>query len=370
MPCETDTLIQMLKEGSTSFETIWGAGSFANTEGVKQGSGESPAVLGWLVDLIMAHLRAKHQCDGVWIKGCCLQRTAFMDDVITWTGFTADMQHHVTTLQSLLAKWGLKINITKSCMLCYGNTGSRVIKLNGEELHALPEGQPLGVTGTPIGPRVTTMDTLEAFRERARRCFRAKYDILHSCAPLKARLRILDRVVLATMTWAFGIIHGGIEITKALNALQVEMVISMAEWKRRSDEGFVDYQVRTQRMARAVIYSTERDRWGAVQLRLCWRYWGHVLRASQQPTLTCSGIMVAFRDLEWWANGQLLTSGERHGRRHYPRIMNQQRDIVRVAGPDWKRVSLNRATWSSLEKKWLQVRDVEWASGRQLQLTM
>ena len=237
-----------------------------------------------------------------------------MDDVIMWTGVTADMQKHGETLQALLSKWGLKINITKSSMLCYGNTGSRVIKLNEEELAALPEGQPLGVMGTPVGPRVTTMDTLEAFMERARRCFRAKYRVLHSAAPLKSRLRILGRVVLATMAWAFGVTHGGVEVTKVLNALQLEMVISMAKWKRRPEEGFVNFQIRTQRMARAVVHSTETGRWGTVQLRLCWRYWGHILRAAQLPTPTCSGVMVSLRDLEWWTNEQASVTGQRHGR--------------------------------------------------------
>ena len=248
-------------------------------------------------------------------------------------------------------------------------TAAAVACQRRDQLAALPEGQPLGIMGTPIGPKVTTMDMLEAFMERARKClFRAKYHILHSsAAPLKSRLRILDRVVLATMTWAFGIIHGGVEVTKALNALQLEMVISMAKWKRRPDEGHVDFQIRTQRMSRAIVHGTERDRGGTVQLGLCWRYWGHVLRAAQQQTPTCSGIMLAFRDLEWWTNEQALASGQRHGRRHYPRIMNQQRDVIRVAGPDWKRVACNRATWSSLEKK-LQIRDIDWASGRQLQI--
>ena len=171
------------------------------------------------------------------------------------------------------------------------------------------------------------------------------------------------------MTWAFGIIHGGVEVTKTLNALQLEMVVSMAKWKRRPDEGYVDFQMRSQRMARVIVHNSQRDRWGTVQLRLCWRFWGHVLRAAQHSTPSCSGIMVAFRDLDWWTNEQSITSGQRHGRRHYPRIMNQQRELIRVAGPKWKEVANDRATWNSLEKKWIQFRDVEWASGRQLQLT-
>ena len=103
--------------------------------------------------------------------------------------------------------------------------------------------------------------------------FHAKYAILHSGAPRQRRGLFLDRVVLRTVTWAFGIIHG-VEITKALNILQQEMMVSMAGWKRKPHEAWIDYQIRTQRQARAATHASERDRWGTVQLRLCWRYWG------------------------------------------------------------------------------------------------
>ena len=241
--------------------------------------------------------------------------------------------------------------------------------MEGITIQALPTDKPLAVMGTPVGPKVTPTDMLESFMERARRCFRAKYDILHSNASLKHRLLVLDRVVLATMTWVFGILHPTKEITTTLNQLQVEMVMSMGKWKRGSKEGYVDYKQRGSRYARACIFQSGRERWGSVQIRLSWRFLGHRLRASQTSSPSCSGILTAFRPLEWWEGQQATNSGKRHLRRHYPRLMSQQREIRHIAGEQWQQLALQRVEWAKLENTWLAYKDVQWASGRQLQIT-
>ena len=65
----------------------------------------------------------------------------------------------------------------------------------------------------------------------------------------------------------------------------------------------------------------------------------------------------------------MQSSGRRHARRHFPRLMNQQREVREIAGEQWQQRALNRADWASLEVAWVRYKDIAWASGRQLQLT-
>ena len=48
--------------------------------------------------------------------------------------------------------------------------------------------------------------------------------------------------------------------------------------------------------------------------------------------------------------------------------MNLQRDARVVAGPNWRTRAQDRVDWASLEIAWVRRKDIEWASGRQLQL--
>ena len=115
--------------------------------------------------------------------------------------------------------------------------------------------------GVPVGPKVTSVEVLESFLNRARKSFHAKHEILHSSAPIKSRLLVLDRVVLATMTWALGVMRPTQELTRALNYMQVQMVVSVMMGKRRRPgEGFVESQQRLQRLAQWGTIASARQR--------------------------------------------------------------------------------------------------------------
>ena len=160
------------------------------------------------------------------------------------------------------------------------------------------------------------------------------------------------------MTWSFGILHPTQEITRALNHLQVQMVTSMMKKRRVPGEGYVEHQQRVQRLARAAIHASGRDRWGTVHIRLTWRYLGHRLRSAASTNPSCAGVATQFRDLNWWEQEQLRPSGHRHGRRHFPRLMNQQREVREVAGEQWASRALNRADWAMLESSWVRFKDI------------
>ena len=175
-PRETMALVDPLQAGVTKVDTLWGRCSFRNGVGVKQGSVESPTMFAWLMDLILVVAKNRRADNSQWMEGLSVDGAAFMDDVISWAAATSTPQSRVEELQALLGQWGLSINLEKCALLCHGAVGVRAIPMGGCTLHALPENTPLAVMGTPIGPRVTVMEILESFMERARACFRAKHD--------------------------------------------------------------------------------------------------------------------------------------------------------------------------------------------------
>ena len=108
-----------------------------------------------------------------------------MDDLISWSSTAARLQQQLQFIQKQLATWGLQINLAKSSMICFGAVGSRTIHLHGQTLTApADETTPVWVMGQPIGPRVTSADSLEALLGRVRKSFHG------SSATLKSRADI------------------------------------------------------------------------------------------------------------------------------------------------------------------------------------
>ena len=88
-------------------------------------------------------------------------------------------------------------------MSTWGSTGGRFIVIDGVKLYAMDEGTPIMFMNLPIGPRVISHD----FLQKARACFFARSQVLHSSASLKSRMNLLDRTVWASMSWVIGILR-------------------------------------------------------------------------------------------------------------------------------------------------------------------
>ena len=292
-----------------------------------------------------------------------------MDDILLWARSSSQLQRELETLRVLLLKWGLRINISKCQLLCWGNVAAPHVTIDGERLCTMEEGVPIVSMNIPIGPQVTSHDVLEAIFQKARACFLARSQVLHSAACLKSRMLLLDRTVWASMSWIIGIIHPTSELTRAINSFQQDCIVSMAGWKRRAQELYIDHFQRVQRMAiLKKIFESGKERWGTTHLHLAWRFIGHRGRASMDAQPTCSGVISKWRALEWWENEQQLSGGMCHARRHYARMMGQQREIRAIVGSPWLQQTMNKREWAERENAWVQSKDIDWARGTQHQI--
>ena len=374
-PTETKNILAMLKQGFANIPTVWGDGNTTMHIGVRQGGVESASLFGWVITKVLNELQAKWAPTG-WIPDGQAEAQAFMDDIIAWDSTTQRLQSKITEMQALLSKFGLRINIQKSALLCYGKVGDYRITVGGVKLDGIDlKRETWTVMGVPVFPGVTEAAHMGALIGKARAKFFAIQDILLSEAPLPRKLWLLDRVVWTAISWSVGAIYPTQSAVAMLKAFQTQCICTMAKFKKRTDEVFYAFRMRTTRMARLIVFNSGKERWGTRFIRMNWAYTGHRARSWYSSSPSIAGILTGTRPYVWWKSEQLSSIGQKHGRRHFPKLSNEGRDLTRTvfgtgAGMDldWRTAALDKSRWKDLEAKWVQLHDIPWGSGRQLSL--
>ncbi|CAE7336523.1 YCF1, partial [Symbiodinium microadriaticum] len=129
-----------------------------------------------------------------------------------------------------------------------------------------------------------------------------------------------------------------------------------------------DWHIRTMRKTRALLHQHKAQRWSTHSLQMQWQLWGHIGRATFQPTFH----ILRWRDLTWWRDQQSLPPGPgpkgvRHIGHHNPHV-DPERQISAVAGNQWWITASDRPGWQTLCKSYVAAYDPPWASGKQLAL--
>ena len=374
-PTEVKNLLTMLREGTACVPTIWGEGNTRMHIGVRQGGVESATLFSWVISIVVEEL-GKQWPDGGWLSDSPTEEQAYMDDLIMWDGQISGLQSSVCALQSILDRFGLKINPIKSSLLCSGNVGGDFVMLEGRRIEALqPTDGPWEVMGLPVFPGVKESEVVAALIAKARNKFFVAQDVLCSQPPIQQRLRLLDRIIWPAMAWCIGSIFSTKSAIALINEFHVQCVGVMAKFHRRPEELHYAYRMRSIRGSRQLIHASGRDRWGTRFVRCYWSYAGHRARSLFQTFPTSAGILTGFRGYLWWKNQQQSVVGSRRNRHRFPKISNEARDLTQIACEgdmtgDWTIVAPNRQRWKQLEAKWTAAHDISWCSGRQLALPL
>ena len=151
-----------------------------------------------------------------------------------------------------------------------------------------------------------------------------------------------------------------------LNSFQCQC--TMTPVKRRAEEYFVDFQASSRRLARCWLHAAWLSRWSNLHLQLVWRYSGHRARQMYHDHPSVAGILTAVPTPERWARQQGPLQGERHKRRHFPRITLEECSLVQITQTNWREVAPDRVEWKRLEAPFVEAHDPPWSSGRQLAL--
>ena len=154
------------------------------------------------------------------------------------------------------------------------------------------------------------------------------------------------------MQWVLGVVYPGPKVQTSLNHFQYRGVRALLGCKRRANELWLDYELRTIRLSRLMVWRHLGRRWGDFALQLYWTYTGH--RVRQCGVVSVASRLSNFRGLDWWLHQQSLLSGARH-RRHFPALMNAERSLARAAGQnDWRELARDRQRWRAKQTDWIQ----------------
>ena len=222
--------------------------------------------------------------------------------------------------------------------------------------------------GLPLRPGVGPQDLINSLLGRARKAFWANKGVLVTDAPLKMRIRLLYKTVWGAMAWIIGTVFPTKATLETLNTLLYQCILTMQPVRRRPQEFYVDHQNRSRRLARYWVQQSGLGRWSTLHLQLTWRYAGHRARSKNAQHPSAAAMLTHFRTPEWWQHQQQLSTGERHKRRHFPRITLEEKSVQIGLTDDWRELALDRLLWRDLEQQFVDRTDVPWCTGRQLAL--
>ena len=365
-PREAACFLALMKQNQLTIALPWGEQvDITSGVGVRQGSVESPGLFSKLIDDILGQVCEAHT-PRLFPDMTC-NTVAFMDDVLTWHPEGDSLGIFLRLLLPALRAFGLTLQPAKCQLMLMAGAVDPGIVLDGVRMVPLREDEPLFVMHLPITPLISDLDAAVCLLDRARGKFHSLLPVLSAGTSLAARLQLLDTVVLATFKWVVGVLFPSNKVQQTVNYMQCRCVRSMMGIKRRSGELWVQYEQRSLRLARLMIWKHRGLRWGDIALQMYWRYSGH---RARQDDGSVTAELTHFRTLQWWSREQQRSGGRRHGR-HFPALMSAERQLAAAAGDEnWRDVARDRALWKQKEGVWTRRMAVPWSSMRQPALGM
>ena len=177
-PFETRSMIRMLASAEVVLSLPWHDVQLQANSGVKQGATESPALFSRLIDEVLCSIPLQHEGQIAQDMNC--DGAAFMDDIITWKSDIVSMQRFVDRLVPLLAAYGLRVQPSKSKLLCLRGDRGVSLVVDGQRIEVLGAEDTFSVLNLPISVENTEKKILEALLDKARSKY---YQILHILNP-------------------------------------------------------------------------------------------------------------------------------------------------------------------------------------------
>ena len=219
--------------------------------------------------------------------------------------------------------------------------GERKLKLGDFVLEALPGDEALTLMHVPVGISVSDVQLLGFIIEKARSKFFGMKEIPQSKASLKARLGLMDKILLERMRWMLGCLFPTAKLQEMLNGFQIWCIRAAMNLKWKGQGVHAEFEINALRLARAALHHNQGIRWGNMLIKQFWGYLGHRVRDGDRQAASTAGVLSHFRTLEWWEQQQTSRDGLRHGGAHFPQLMNRERAIARHCGGGQETVGIN-----------------------------
>ncbi|CAE7547148.1 unnamed protein product [Symbiodinium natans] len=335
--------------------------SIEQTTGVRQGAPDAPVLFAALVGRALQRAHIPPPSGGQKSPECPADSGAFMDDTYIWGHDPEHLQRKLTAMEKKLQEDGLQVHPKKTAILT--NSGDkRRFRVGGAWVEPMQDEGSFRLLGTPLAFKHQVSLLVAEMQTRARKAYYAHRKELTAEAPLEPRLKLLLVYVRPAALWGCSAWPPQDTLLKAANTCQLQYVRNVLGAKRRPNELWVDWNQRTLRGARAIMWKMGVERWSGHVLKRIWGLWGHVAR---QPGLTRS--MLEWRGQKWWKAEQARPLGQRHPGRFNPN-QDIEKAIGGIGGIDWMDQARDRQWWQVHEADFVAKHNPPWTSGRQLGL--
>ena len=345
------------------------------SNGVRQGSPDSPTLFALLNEAVaVGGLREDGEREHFLTTGdfsldpgpIPAALLLFMDDAWVIALDWPKLQTRVNALVRGLGRVGLALGPAKTQVLSAPAAPPGALKLHGETIRPVPGGTTISALGTGVGFKIPSNTPQREACARARGAFWGQRALFEREGPIDLKMRLFERTVQAKALWNAGVFVPQKQGLQSLSACQIKLIRAMRKPGRHPGEGWVEWELRTLRRARADLHRTHSPRWSTVVLEKVWDLWGHV---GRQTGVTRE--VLAWRNQAWWRRQQAQPGGLRHPGRFSPHI-DPERQLQAVidrhcgVGVNWETIAMDRDRWRALRPEFVQAHDVPWTTGRQL----
>ena len=247
------------------------------------------------------------------------------DDIYLWSHDKGFLQSKLGIMVRSLGARNLKVNATKTKYI-HTMEGEQVIKVGDKEVKGERDGT-VTVLGAPVALAGEVLRTSQRWPDE------------HEGHSQHTKNSSRGQGVLTTSCW---------------HTLGMQMLHT----KRRPLEQWADWNRRSLRQARACLATRPLRRWSTIALTQVWKLWGHTARREQH-----TGLMLGWRNQEWWRAEQSNAHGLRHPHR-FNAMLETEKMVEKVAKP-WRQQAQNRDTWKQMERSFAQRFDPPWSSSKQ-----
>ena len=360
---------RLFYEGTAILKTPWGDTAVPQSRGIRQGSVESPFLFAVAIETALYDAMALPTWPGFLPSApdLPLAELLFMDDTLMCAGTKDAMVTKYHLLKNELDRWGLKVNLEKTVYYHSPHaTMPGAIKLDDQTIQPSSS---LSVFGIPLAVPLRPTCLMDAAMTKASKKFYANLQMFTARAPLKGKLKMFRSVVGGSALWYSSAIHPTPQAMSSMNTLQMELIAKTAGFKRRSEETWIDFRLRSLRGARSLMHSHGVERWSTSWLQRYWAYKGHIARASDREHPPASSVLDSYRTLQWWRDQQRRTDGISHRGAFFAYRTHEEESLNRAcSSTDWRIVSKDPQVWKNFQQQWITNMDVPWSSGRQLAL--
>ena len=343
--------------------------------GIKQGAPESAEVFGLLVDSLLSdlvHCRRWGEL-GVILEGTDLDLLFFQDDIFLLETDLARLCRRIQAVDRCLAQAGLSLATEKTKIVANAYyTGARRAKIGDEMFVVSPRGESLKILGLNFSLRDDSSEQAREILARTRDAAAAHKDILQAPGAWKRKAAIAKSLVEGQFYWIGGALHWSRQDLHSMNTLQLHMLRSAFNLRRKKEESWLDWNLRTLRFVRVWMHANSVPRWSLRILELQYMLHGHWARRTEivrgVPCPCPAMKAVQWRCTQWWRHQQSLSPSVsmRHPGRFY--ASNAERQLAQSHGNLWFVLAQNRQNWCAERQRYLADWDPKWASGQQLSI--